>query len=129
MAESAPASRSHSHVPVGYRGEQPNAAEVSSDGYTNATTEACVITGIGIVAEPADDVDEALRLYGDLLGTGNATVQQRPSARRPMGAVKATRAVASALRRPPPACRRPHRRRVVMSVPDSERIDPSISTE
>ena len=38
-----------------------------------------MITGIGIVAEPADDIDEALRFYCDLLGTGNATVQQRPS--------------------------------------------------
>jgi catechol 2,3-dioxygenase-like lactoylglutathione lyase family enzyme len=29
-----------------------------------------VITGIGIVAGPVDDIDEALRFYCDLLGTG-----------------------------------------------------------
>jgi hypothetical protein len=39
-----------------------------------------VVTGIGsIVAGPADDIDEALRFYCELLGTRNATVQQRRS--------------------------------------------------
>jgi hypothetical protein len=79
MAASAPASRSHSHVPVRHRGEQPDAAEVSSDGYADATTEALWPPASASSPGPADDIDEALRFCFDLLGTGNATVHQRRS--------------------------------------------------